>query len=167
MIVPCIDLMDGKVVQLVQGREKVLEGDSPIEMLARFRAFPQIQVIDLDAAMNTGSNDALVELVHDDPLNAWEDIPVLELDGPLDGRLGAVLAALDQARRFRPRRTPLPGGYFQAVQEAVEDRAHRVAGGGAVVGAGDVEAGLGDHRDQQAGEGLDRHRRDTALLDGA
>ena len=44
-------------------------------------------------------NDALVELVYDDPLNAWEDIPVLELDGPLDGRLGAVLAALDQARR--------------------------------------------------------------------
>ena len=44
-------------------------------------------------------NDALLELVHDDPLNAWEDVPVLELDGPLDGRLGAVLAALDQARR--------------------------------------------------------------------
>ena len=44
-------------------------------------------------------NDALVELAHGDPLNAWEDIPVLELDGPLDGRLGAVLAALDQARR--------------------------------------------------------------------
>jgi hypothetical protein len=51
-------------------------------------------------------NDALVELVHDDPLNAWEDIPVLELDGPLDGRLTAVLAALDQARCLRPRRTP-------------------------------------------------------------
>ena len=44
-------------------------------------------------------NDALVELVYDDPLNAWEDIPVLELDGPLDGRLGAVLAALDHTRR--------------------------------------------------------------------
>jgi AAA domain len=44
-------------------------------------------------------NGALVELVHDDPLNAWEDVPVLELDGPLDGRLGAVLAALDQVRR--------------------------------------------------------------------
>ncbi len=40
-------------------------------------------------------NDALVELAHDDPLHAWEDIPVLELDGPLDGRMGAVLAALD------------------------------------------------------------------------
>jgi AAA domain len=44
-------------------------------------------------------NDALVELVYDDPLNVWEDIPVLELDGPLDGRLGAVLTALDQIRR--------------------------------------------------------------------
>ncbi len=63
MIIPCIDLMDGKVVQLVQGREKALEGGSPLEMLARFRAFPQIQVIDLDAAMGRGSNDALVELV--------------------------------------------------------------------------------------------------------
>jgi hypothetical protein len=44
-------------------------------------------------------NDALLELVHDDPLNAWEDIPVLELDGPLDGRLSVVLAALNQSRR--------------------------------------------------------------------
>ena len=44
-------------------------------------------------------NDMLLELVRDDPLNAWEDIPVLELDGPLDGRLSAVLAALDQSRR--------------------------------------------------------------------
>ena len=43
--------MDGKVVQLVQGREKALEGDSPEEMLRKFAAFPQIQVIDLDAAM--------------------------------------------------------------------------------------------------------------------
>jgi phosphoribosylformimino-5-aminoimidazole carboxamide ribotide isomerase len=63
MIIPCIDLMDGKVVQLIQGREKALEGDSPLEMLEKFRAFPQIQVIDLDAAMNKGSNDGLVELV--------------------------------------------------------------------------------------------------------
>jgi phosphoribosylformimino-5-aminoimidazole carboxamide ribotide isomerase len=60
MIFPCIDLMDGKVVQLVQGREKALEADSPEEMRLRFAAFPQIQVIDLDAAMGRGSNDELV-----------------------------------------------------------------------------------------------------------
>ena len=44
-------------------------------------------------------NDALLELVYDDPLHAWGDIPVLELSGPLDGRLDAVLAALVQATR--------------------------------------------------------------------
>ena len=44
-------------------------------------------------------NDSLLKLVYDDPLNAWEDIPVLELSVPLDGRPAVVLAALDQARR--------------------------------------------------------------------
>jgi phosphoribosylformimino-5-aminoimidazole carboxamide ribotide isomerase len=63
MIFPCIDLMDGKVVQLVQGREKALEGDPPQEMLRRFAAFPEIQVIDLDAAMGRGSNDGLVRML--------------------------------------------------------------------------------------------------------
>jgi len=63
MLIPSIDLMDGKVVQLVQGREKALEADSPEEMLRRFRAFPEIQVIDLDAAMGRGSNDALVRML--------------------------------------------------------------------------------------------------------
>ena len=37
VIIPCIDLMGGKVVQLVQGREKALEGGSPLEMLAAVR----------------------------------------------------------------------------------------------------------------------------------
>src|SRR5579863_6242821 len=63
MIIPCIDLMDGKVVQLVQGRDKALEGDAPLEMLRKFSAFPEIQVIDLDAAMGRGENSALVELL--------------------------------------------------------------------------------------------------------
>ncbi|MBV8708693.1 MAG: 1-(5-phosphoribosyl)-5-[(5-phosphoribosylamino)methylideneamino] imidazole-4-carboxamide isomerase [Acidobacteriaceae bacterium] len=61
MIIPCIDLMDGKVVQLVQGREKALEGKSPDEMLELFARFPQIQVIDLDAAMGKGSNSRILE----------------------------------------------------------------------------------------------------------
>jgi len=63
VIFPCIDLMEGKVVQLVQGRDKALEGDSPEVMLARFAAFPEIQVIDLDAAMGRGSNDDLVRML--------------------------------------------------------------------------------------------------------
>jgi phosphoribosylformimino-5-aminoimidazole carboxamide ribotide isomerase len=63
VIIPCIDLMGGKVVQLVQGREKALEGGTPLEMLERFAAFPEIQVIDLDAALGQGCNDALVQLM--------------------------------------------------------------------------------------------------------
>ena len=44
------------------------------------------------AGLRLKMNDALLELVYDDPLNSWTDIPVLELSGPLDGRLNAVLA---------------------------------------------------------------------------
>jgi phosphoribosylformimino-5-aminoimidazole carboxamide ribotide isomerase len=53
--------MGGKVVQLVQGRDKALEGGTIAEMLKRFAGFDTIQVIDLDAAIGSGENSALVE----------------------------------------------------------------------------------------------------------
>jgi hypothetical protein len=49
--------------------------------------------------LRSQANDALLDLVYDDPLSAWADIPLLELSGPLDGRLEAVLAALGIASR--------------------------------------------------------------------
>lgn len=61
MIIPCIDLQDGKVVQLIQGQKKALEGAPPLEMLERFKGFPVIQVIDLDAAMGKGLNLEIVQ----------------------------------------------------------------------------------------------------------
>ena len=67
------------------------------------QVLPAAEMLGLRSEMN----EALVELVYDDPLNAWQDIPVLELDGPLDGQLGAVLAALDQAGA-RARRNGIP-----------------------------------------------------------
>ena len=54
------------------------------------RVLPAPEMPGLRSAMN----DALMELVYDDPLDAWGDVPVLELDGPLDGRVAAVLTAL-------------------------------------------------------------------------
>lgn len=60
MIIPCIDLMGGKVVQLIQGQKKALEVDSVDDMINRFHGFPELQVIDLDAAIGTGANDELV-----------------------------------------------------------------------------------------------------------
>lgn len=55
MIIPCIDLMGRKVVQLVQGRDKALELPDPLAVLEKFAEFPEVQVIDLDAALGRGS----------------------------------------------------------------------------------------------------------------
>jgi len=60
MIIPCIDLMGGKVVQLVQGREKFLELPDPLAVLEKFADYPQVQVIDLDGAMGQGNNSEIV-----------------------------------------------------------------------------------------------------------
>jgi phosphoribosylformimino-5-aminoimidazole carboxamide ribotide isomerase len=53
--------MGGKVVQLVQGRDKKLEFDNFDEWIARFSSFPLIQLIDLDAAIGSGSNSELIK----------------------------------------------------------------------------------------------------------
>ena len=60
MLIPSIDLMDGKIVQLVQGEEKALEFENFAEWVARFSRYPLVQLIDLDAAMGRGSNEALI-----------------------------------------------------------------------------------------------------------
>jgi hypothetical protein len=36
-------------------------------------------------ALRSRMNDALLDLVYDDPVSAWGDITVLELTGPLGG----------------------------------------------------------------------------------
>jgi phosphoribosylformimino-5-aminoimidazole carboxamide ribotide isomerase len=62
MIIPCIDLMGGKVVQLVQGKDKALELPDPLAVLEKFSAYPEIQVIDLDAAIG---REAQAEIVRE------------------------------------------------------------------------------------------------------
>jgi phosphoribosylformimino-5-aminoimidazole carboxamide ribotide isomerase len=56
MIIPCIDLQGGKAVQLVRGRRRALAVDDVLGLLDRFRGYPILHVIDLDAAMRKGSN---------------------------------------------------------------------------------------------------------------
>jgi len=51
MLIPSIDLMGGKVVQLVQGEKKALEFDNFDYWIERFSSYPLVQLIDLDAAM--------------------------------------------------------------------------------------------------------------------
>src|ERR687890_405893 len=63
MLIPSIDLKGGKVVQLVQGERMALESSDLDGWIERFARFPKVQLIDLDAAMGTGTNDALVRQV--------------------------------------------------------------------------------------------------------
>jgi len=60
MMIPCIDLQDGRAVQLVHGRERKLAVDDVFGLLERFGRYPLIHVIDLDAAMRKGTNARLV-----------------------------------------------------------------------------------------------------------
>ena len=60
MLIPSIDLMGGKIVQLVQGEKKALEFENFAEWVERFSRYPLVQLIDLDAAMGKGNNRALI-----------------------------------------------------------------------------------------------------------
>lgn len=60
MIVPSIDIMDGRAVQLRRGKELVLDGGDPLQRLEEFSIAGEVAVVDLDAALGRGSNTALM-----------------------------------------------------------------------------------------------------------
>ncbi len=93
MIIPCIDLMGRKVVQLVQGREdrKALELPDPLAVLEKFSEYAELQVIDLDAAMGRqGQPDIVRELCARKPCRVGGGIRSVER---------AAEAARDGARK--------------------------------------------------------------------
>ena len=63
MLIPSIDIMDGKIVQLIQGEKKALEFTSFEPWIQRFSSCSLVQVIDLDAAMQKGHNRHLIEKI--------------------------------------------------------------------------------------------------------
>ena len=60
MIVPSIDLMQGRAVQLRRGRDFVLDGGDPMARLEEFAVAGEVAVVDLDAALGNGSNASLI-----------------------------------------------------------------------------------------------------------
>ncbi len=84
MIVPSIDIMGGRAVQLRRGEEFVLDGGDPIARLEEFSVAGEVAVVDLDAAFGQGSNAELIrDLVRRAPC-----------------RVGGGIRDLDSARRW-------------------------------------------------------------------
>lgn len=84
MLIPSIDLQDGAVVQLVQGERLAVRDADVDKWVRRFAAFRKVQVIDLDAAMGTGDNLALVR----------------RIAGALSCRVGGGVRTIDRAREL-------------------------------------------------------------------
>lgn len=82
MLIPSIDLKDGQVVQLVQGERPAIATDDVDLWIGRFSSFPRVQLIDLDAAMETGTNDNLVR----------------QVASSLPCRVGGGIRSIDRAR---------------------------------------------------------------------
>ncbi len=84
MIVPSIDIMGGRAVQLRRGKEFVLDGGDPIARLVEFSIAGEVAIVDLDAALGRGSNAELIrDLVRRAPC-----------------RVGGGIRDLDSARRW-------------------------------------------------------------------
>ena len=84
VIIPSIDIMGGKVVQLIGGRERALEVDDAFEVAEKFWRIGETAVIDLDAAMGKGNNAELIE--------------ALVKRGPC--RVGGGIRSVDDAQRW-------------------------------------------------------------------
>ena len=84
MIVPSIDIMNGRAVQLRHGKEFVLDGGDPVARLEEFSVAGEVAIVDLDAALGRGSNTELIrDLVRRAPC-----------------RVGGGIRDLDSARRW-------------------------------------------------------------------
>jgi len=60
VLIPSIDLMGGRIVQLVRGETLKLAFDDFEYWIGRFAKYPLVQLIDLDAAMRQGDNRAQI-----------------------------------------------------------------------------------------------------------
>jgi phosphoribosylformimino-5-aminoimidazole carboxamide ribotide isomerase len=59
VLIPCIDLQGGQAVQLVHGRKRELAVADVFGLLEKFKSYPWMHLIDLDAAIGTGDNNGL------------------------------------------------------------------------------------------------------------
>src|ERR1700734_3038990 len=79
MLIPSIDLLGGRIVQLVQGEKLRLAFDDFEYWIEKFSRYPLVQLIDLDAAMRQGENSVLVaQIARRLPVQAGGGIATIE-----------------------------------------------------------------------------------------
>ncbi|MFH1586515.1 MAG: phosphoribosyl-ATP diphosphatase [Candidatus Diapherotrites archaeon] len=83
MLIPSIDIMNGKAVQLVQGKSKKLENKGVMKLANYFSRFGEIAIVDLDAVFGKGNNEKLVE----------------RLCRKFDCRVGGGIRSVEKAKR--------------------------------------------------------------------
>ena len=112
MLIPSIDLLGGRIVQLVQGEKLKLAFDDFDYWIERFAKYPLVQLIDLDAAMRQGENRALIEMIC----------------GRLPCQVGGGLRTAEDGRRLLDAgaRRVIYGSSLFGVSEAEEKRRHKV-----------------------------------------
>lgn len=104
MLIPSIDLLGGRIVQLVQGEKLRLAFDDFDYWIEKFSRFPLVQLIDLDAAMRTGENSLLVN----------------QIAGRLPCQVGGGIHSIDRAKRVLAvgaQRVIVGSALFSASQE--------------------------------------------------
>ena len=76
--------MNGKAVQLIGGKTKVLEVNNPLELVNDFSRFGTLHIVDLDAAFGKGNNLELIK-------------QILEFT---DARVGGGIRSVEDAKRL-------------------------------------------------------------------
>ena len=84
MIVPSIDIKGGEAVQLRGGKFPTLRLGDPEALAERYARVGEIAVVDLDAALGTGDNAAIVERI----IRSWP------------ARVGGGIRSLEIAKRY-------------------------------------------------------------------
>jgi phosphoribosylformimino-5-aminoimidazole carboxamide ribotide isomerase len=126
MLIPSIDLLGGRIVQLVQGEKLRLAFDDFEYWIEKFSRFPLVQLIDLDAAMRQGDNSALTA----------------QIARRLPCQVGGGINSIDRARRM------LDGGAKRIIigsalfSETGQVNTHFASALSAAVGANHVVAGI-------------------------
>ncbi|MBN1241697.1 MAG: phosphoribosyl-ATP diphosphatase [Spirochaetales bacterium] len=143
MLIPSIDIMGGRAVQLVGGAGAPLDCGDPLEIATRFSRVGPVAVVDLDAALGRGSNRPLVlELVkrHDcvvgGGVRTEDDARALLDSGALRVVIGTAASPDFLARLPRERvmvaldardGEVLDSGWTRGTGETVEERLRRLA----------------------------------------